>query len=49
MCLPIPVGFPEDLRQIPDEVVAYIAQQVGMPEIVFSDYQLAGRTVERHR
>jgi hypothetical protein len=41
--------FPEDLREIPDEVVAYIAQQVGMPEIVFSDYQLAGRTAERHR
>lgn len=41
--------FPEDLREIPDEVVAYIAQQVGMPEIVFSDYQWAGRTAERHR
>ncbi len=41
--------FPEDIREIPDEVVAYIAQQVGMPEIVFSDYQWAGRTAERHR
>ena len=40
--------FPEDLREIPDEVVAYIAQQVGMPEIIFSDYQWAGRTAERH-
>jgi len=41
--------FPDHLREISPDIVSYIAQQVGISETVFSDYQWAGRTAERHR
>ncbi|MGB7962260.1 MAG: Tn3 family transposase [Propionicimonas sp.] len=41
--------FPGGVRDFPDQVVAYVARQVGVDPSLFSSYDFAGRSAVRHR
>lgn len=41
--------FPRGRAEFPDDVVAFVARQVGVPGSDLGFYEWSGRTVERHR
>jgi hypothetical protein len=41
--------FPEYAAEVPEQAVAYVAEQVRVDPALFAKYQWSGRTSERHR
>jgi TnpA family transposase len=41
--------FPHGHGEIPEDAVAYVARQVGVPAADFGSYEWSGRTIEYHR
>jgi TnpA family transposase len=41
--------FPEEAWEIPDEIIAYIAQQLDLPEAIIDQYEWVGRRSSEHR
>ncbi len=41
--------FPDSPKEIPDIIISYIAQQLKIPETVYSEYNWQGRSISNHR
>ncbi len=41
--------FPDSAQEIPDIIISYIAQQLKIPETVYSEYNWQGRSISNHR
>jgi len=48
-CFQIFAQFPNSPKEIPPIVISYIAQQLKIPETIYSEYNWQGRSISNHR
>ncbi|NER26159.1 MAG: DUF4158 domain-containing protein, partial [Symploca sp. SIO1C4] len=41
--------FPDSPKEIPKIIISYIAQQLKIPEVIYSEYNWLGRSISNHR